>query len=129
MDSKPNFLKMDSTPLFWMETTQDLGSIKILDLAKKIEIENIRRVAEISKLFVETGHIVINAFISPFKSIEPLARTIISDTDFIEVYIDSSISACENRDVKGLYKKARQGEINDFTGISSPFEIPKNLTY
>ena len=69
---------------------------------------------------------MINAFISPFESNRIQARDIISDTDFIEVYINSSVSACEKRDVKGLYKKARAGEIINFTGISSPFEIPKN---
>ena len=101
-----------------------LGINKDLGFSEKDRNENIRRVAEISKLFVETGHIVINAFISPFQINRIQARNIISDTDFLEVYIDSSISACENRDVKGLYKKARAGEINDFTGISSPFEAP-----
>ncbi len=101
-----------------------LGINKDLGFSEKDRIENIRRVAEISKLFVETGHIVINAFISPFESNRIQARNIISDTDFIEVYIESSVSACEKRDVKGLYKKARTGEINDFTGISSPFEAP-----
>ena len=101
-----------------------LGINKDLGFSEKDRIENIRRVAEISKLFVETGHIVINAFISPFESNRIQARDIISDTDFIEVYINSSVSACEKRDVKGLYKKARAGEINDFTGISSPFEAP-----
>lgn len=103
-----------------------LGINKDLGFSEKDRIENIRRVAEISKLFVETGHIVINAFISPFESNRIQARNIISDTDFIEVYIDSSISTCEKRDVKGLYKKARAGEIINFTGISSPFEIPEN---
>ena len=101
-----------------------LGINKDLGFSEKDRNENIRRVAEISKLFVETGHIVINAFISPFQINRIQARNIISDKDFLEVYIDSSISACENRDVKGLYKKARAGEINDFTGISSPFEVP-----
>ena len=101
-----------------------LGINKDLGFSEKDRNENIRRVAEISKLFVDTGHIVINAFISPFEINRIQARNIISDTDFLEVYIDSSISACENRDVKGLYKKARAGEINDFTGISSPFEVP-----
>ena len=101
-----------------------LGINKDLGFGDLDRNENIRRVAEISKLFVDTGHIVINAFISPFEINRIQARNIISDTDFLEVYIDSSISACENRDVKGLYKKARAGEINDFTGISSPFEAP-----
>jgi adenylylsulfate kinase len=103
-----------------------LGINKDLGFSELDRNENIRRVAEISKLFVDTGHIVINAFISPFEINRIQARNIISDTDFLEVHIDSSISTCEKRDVKGLYKKARAGEINDFTGISSPFEIPKN---
>lgn len=102
-----------------------LGINKDLGFSDKDRNENIRRVAEISKLFIETGHIVINAFISPFENNRTQARNIISDTDFIEVYIDSSISACEKRDIKGLYKKARAGEINDFTGVSSPFEVPE----
>ena len=97
----------DSTPLFLDGDNTRLGINKDLGFSEKDRIENIRRVAEISKLFVETGHIVINAFISPFESNRIQARNIISDTDFIEVYIDSSISACENRDIKGLYKKAR----------------------
>ncbi len=101
-----------------------LGINKDLGFTEKDRNENIRRVAEISKLFAETGHIVINAFISPFQSNRIQARNIISDKDFLEVYIDSSIVACEKRDVKGLYKKARAGEISDFTGISSPFEAP-----
>ncbi len=102
-----------------------LGINKDLGFSDFDRNENIRRVAEISKLFVETGHIVINAFISPFETNRTQARNIISDSDFVEVYIDSSISACEKRDVKGLYKKARAGQILDFTGISSPFEVPK----
>ena len=103
-----------------------LGINKDLGFSDKDRNENIRRVAEISKLFVESGHIVINAFISPFELNRTQARNIISEKDFIEVYIESSISTCEKRDVKGLYRKARAGEINEFTGISSPFEIPQN---
>ena len=102
-----------------------LGINKDLGFSDIDRNENIRRVAEISKLFIETGHIVINAFISPFEINRTLARNIISGEDFIEVYIDSSIATCEKRDTKGLYKKARAGEIKDFTGISSPFEAPK----
>lgn len=103
-----------------------LGINKDLGFSDKDRNENIRRVAEISKLFVECGHIVINAFISPFELNRSQAREIISKQDFIEVYIDSSISTCEKRDVKGLYKKARAGEIKEFTGVSSPFETPQN---
>ena len=103
-----------------------MGINKDLGFSEKDRNENIRRVAEISKLFVESGHIVINAFISPFELNRTQARNIISEEDFIEVYIESSISTCEKRDVKGLYRKARAGEINEFTGISSPFETPQN---
>lgn len=103
-----------------------LGINKDLGFSDEDRNENIRRVAEISKLFIETGHIVINAFISPFEINRIEAKKIISDKDFVEVYINSSITTCENRDVKGLYKKARSGEIKDFTGVSSPFEKPIN---
>ena len=101
-----------------------LGINKDLGFSNKDRNENIRRVAEISKLFVQTGQIVINAFISPFENNRIKARNIISDSDFIEVYIDSSLSACENRDVKGLYKKARAGEIKNMTGVSAPYQPP-----
>ena len=102
-----------------------LGINKDLTFSNKDRIENIRRVAEITKLFVQTGHVVITAFISPFKVNRTAAKEIISDNDFIEVFIDSSIEKCEERDVKGLYRKARLGEIKDFTGISSPYEAPE----
>ena len=101
-----------------------LGINKDLGFTNKDRIENLRRVAEITKLFVETGHIVITAFISPFKENRIQAKKIISENDFLEVYIDSTLETCEHRDVKGLYKKARLGEIKDFTGISSPYEKP-----
>ena len=101
-----------------------LGINKDLDFTNKDRIENLRRVAEITKLFVETGHIVITAFISPFKENRIQAKKIISENDFLEVYIDSTLETCEHRDVKGLYKKARLGEVKDFTGISSPYEKP-----
>jgi len=102
-----------------------LGINNDLTFSNKDRIENIRRVAEITKLFVQTGHVVITAFISPFKVNRTAAKEIISDNDFIEVFIDSSIEKCEERDVKGLYRKARSGEIKDFTGISSPYEAPE----
>ena len=101
-----------------------LGINKDLGFSNKDRIENIRRVAEITKLFVETGHIVITAFISPFKENRIQAKRIISENDFLEVYIDSTLETCEHRDVKGLYKKARLGEIKDFTGVSSPYDKP-----
>ena len=102
-----------------------LGINKDLTFSNEDRIENIRRVAEITKLFVQTGHVVITAFISPFKENRSTAKVIISNEDFLEVFIDSSMKICEERDVKGLYRKARSGEIKDFTGISSPYEAPE----
>lgn len=91
-------------------------------------IENIRRISEVSKLFVDTGIITIAAFISPNNDIRKMAADIIGTDDFIEVYISTPLEECEKRDVKGLYAKARKGEITNFTGISAPFEAPQNPT-
>lgn len=88
--------------------------------------ENIRRVAEVSRLMVDAGLIVIVAFISPFRAERDEARTLFRDSEFIEVFVDSSLETCEWRDTKGLYAKARQGFIKDFTGIDSPYEPPIN---
>jgi len=90
--------------------------------------ENIRRVAEVARLFNRAGMIIITAFISPFRVDRDLARTIIhtQESTFMEVFVDAPLSVCEARDPKGLYKKARAGEIVDFTGISSPYEVPLN---
>ena len=87
-------------------------------------LENIRRIAEISKLFLSAGVITINAFVSPTHEIRNLARSIIGKDDFIEIYLNPSIEVCEQRDVKGMYKKARAGQIPDFTGVNAPFEAP-----
>ncbi len=87
--------------------------------------ENIRRIAEISKLFVDCGIVTIAAFISPTNAIRAMAAGIIGAEDFLEVYVSTPIEECEKRDVKGLYAKARRGEIKEFTGISSPFEVPE----
>lgn len=86
--------------------------------------ENIRRIAEVSKLFTETGIVTLAAFVSPTNELRDLAREIISEEDFAEIYVATPLEECERRDVKGLYAKARRGEIRDFTGISSPFEAP-----
>lgn len=86
--------------------------------------ENIRRIAEVSKLFVDTGIITIAAFISPTEEMRQMAAEIIGRNDFKEIYISTPLEECERRDVKGLYAKARLGEIKNFTGISSPFEAP-----
>ena len=88
--------------------------------------ENIRRIAELSKLFLESGVICINSFVSPTRSIRNMAREIIGEDDFLEVFVNTPLEICEQRDVKGLYKKARAGLIKDFTGIDSPFEEPEN---
>lgn len=88
--------------------------------------ENIRRIAEISKLFLNCGIITINSFVSPTIKIRQQAKEIIGDADFIEVFINTPLAVCEKRDVKGLYKKARNGEIKNFTGIDAPFEAPNN---
>jgi adenylylsulfate kinase len=89
--------------------------------------ENIRRIAEVSKLLVNCGVITINCFISPTEEIRDMARRIIGKDDFIEIYVNAPLQVCEERDVKGLYSRARRGEIKDFTGISSPFETPENI--
>ena len=103
-----------------------LGINKDLSFSEADRSENIRRVAEIAKLYVENSQIVIASFISPYKKDRLIAKNIISSNDFIEVYVNCTIDECEKRDVKGLYKKARNGEITDFTGISSPYEAPKS---
>jgi adenylylsulfate kinase len=89
-------------------------------------LENIRRIAEVSKLFMNCGIILICAFISPTNEMRNMAREIIGDDDFLEVFINTPLEVCEQRDPKGLYKKARAGEIKNFTGISAPFEVPEN---
>lgn len=86
--------------------------------------ENIRRIAEISKLFAESGIITINAFITPTEKLRAVARDIIGRDDFINVFVNAPLNLCEERDIKGMYKKARNGEIKDFTGVSAPFEPP-----
>ena len=88
--------------------------------------ENIRRIAEVSKLFVDCGIVTIAAFISPTHAIRRMASEIIGEDDVLEVYVSTPIEECERRDVKGLYAKARRGEIKEFTGISSPFEAPEH---
>lgn len=88
-------------------------------------MENIRRIAEIGKLFVETGIVTLASFVSPTNEIRDLARAIIGEADFKEVFVSTPIEECERRDVKGLYARARRGEVKDFTGISAPFEAPK----
>ncbi len=97
-----------------------------LGFTEKDRIENIRRIAEVSKLLIESGVITINSFISPTTEIRQLAMDIIGEDNFIEIYVNAPLSVCEDRDTKGLYKKARDGKIKNFTGIDSPFEPPQN---
>ena len=97
-----------------------------LGFSEEDRIENIRRIAEIGKLFVDTGIITIAAFISPNNDLRELAANIIGKDNFLEIFISTPLEECERRDVKGLYAKARRGEIKNFTGISAPFEAPEN---
>ena len=102
------------------------GINKNLVFTDEDRMENIRRIAEVSKLFMNCGIILICAFISPTNEMRDMAREIIGEDDFLEVFIDTPLEVCEQRDPKGLYKKARAGEIKNFTGISAPFEIPNH---
>jgi bifunctional enzyme CysN/CysC len=102
------------------------GLNRDLGFTEADRVENIRRVGELAKLMLDSGLICITSFISPFESERSMARTLVSENEFIEVFVDTPLSVCEQRDVKGLYAKARAGEIPNFTGISSPFEAPKN---
>ena len=95
-----------------------------LGFSAEDRVENIRRIAEVGKLFVDTGIITLAAFISPNNEIREMAAGIIGKEDFLEIYVSTPLEECERRDVKGLYAKARRGEIKNFTGISAPFEAP-----
>lgn len=88
--------------------------------------ENIRRIAEVGKLFVQTGIVTLACFVSPTNELRRMARQIVGDEDFLEVYVSTPIEECERRDVKGLYARARKGEVKNFTGVSAPFEVPDN---
>lgn len=95
-----------------------------LGFSEADRVENIRRIAEVSKLFIDTGIVTIAAFISPNNDIREMAANIIGKEDFLEIYVSTPLEECERRDIKGLYAKARRGEIKNFTGISAPFEAP-----
>ncbi|MBN2663770.1 MAG: adenylyl-sulfate kinase [Bacteroidales bacterium] len=101
------------------------GINKNLNFTEEDRLENIRRIAEVNKLFLNCGIITINCFISPTKEIRDMAKEIIGEQNYIEIFVNAPISVCEKRDVKGLYKKARNGEIKNFTGIDSPFDVPE----
>ncbi|MDA8591353.1 adenylyl-sulfate kinase [Flavobacteriaceae bacterium] len=100
------------------------GLNKDLSFSPLDRAENIRRIAEVSNLMIDAGIVVLAAFVSPYKKDRENIKNIVKDTNFVEVYVNTSIQECERRDVKGLYKKARAGEIKNFTGISAPYEVP-----
>jgi len=102
------------------------GLNKNLDFSDDGRTENIRRIGEVAKLFVDAGIIVLTAFISPFRADRENVKKLLGEGEFIEIFVDADLETCEARDPKGLYKKARSGEIKDFTGISSPYEEPDN---
>ena len=97
-----------------------------LSFSDEDRIENIRRIGEMSKLFLDAGVIMLTAFISPFSADRSRVRSLVPHGEFLEIYCDCPLEVCEERDVKGLYKRARTGEIKNFTGISSPYEVPPN---
>ena len=103
-----------------------VGISNNLTFSSEDRAENIRRISEVSKLFLNCGVVTLNCFVSPTIEIRNIAKEIIGEENFIEVYINASVETCEERDVKGLYQKARKGEIKDFTGISAPFEAPES---
>ena len=103
-----------------------MGLNKDLGFSHKDRTENIRRITEVANLFADSGSIVLTAFISPYREDRDKAREIISTDDFIEIFVSADLSVCELRDTKGLYKKARAGEIKGFTGIDAPYEVPLN---
>lgn len=96
-----------------------------LSFSPEDRTENIRRIAEVSNLMIDAGLVVLAAFVSPYKKDRENIRTIVKDVNFVEIYINTSVEECERRDVKGLYKKARAGEIKNMTGISAPYEAPE----
>ncbi|HZF99621.1 MAG TPA: adenylyl-sulfate kinase [Chitinophagales bacterium] len=97
-----------------------------LGFSQNDRTENIRRIAEVSKLFVDAGLITLNCFVTPTEDLRRQARDIIGENDMVEIHVKCSVEECEKRDVKGLYQRARRGEVKDFTGISAPFEEPTN---
>jgi adenylylsulfate kinase len=101
------------------------GLNKNLGFSPEDRTENIRRIGEVAKLFAETGVVVLTSFISPYRADRDSARALHGAGDFLEVYVDADVATCEQRDPKGLYKKARAGEIPEFTGISAPYEAPE----
>ena len=102
------------------------GLNRNLGFSPEDRAENIRRIGEVGKLFVDAGFILLTSFVSPYKADRAMARALFADGDFLEIFINTPVELCEKRDPKGLYKKARKGEISNFTGVSDPYEEPEN---
>jgi len=102
------------------------GLNKDLGFTDVDRVENIRRIGEVARLMVDAGLIVITAFISPFRAERRMARELMAEGEFIEIFVDTPLDVAEQRDTKGLYKKARQGELKHFTGVDSPYEVPEH---
>lgn len=102
------------------------GLNKDLTFTDEGRVENIRRIGEVCKLFLDAGVVVLSAFISPFRADREQVKKIVGEENYLEVFVNAPLEVCEQRDVKGLYKKARAGEVKNFTGIDSPYEIPEN---
>ena len=102
------------------------GLNKHLGFSPEDRAENIRRIGEVGKLFVDAGFILLTSFVSPYKADRARVRALFDEGDFLEIFIDTPVELCEKRDPKGLYKKARKGEISNFTGVSDPYEKPEN---
>lgn len=102
------------------------GLNKDLSFAEEGRVENIRRIGEVSKLMIDAGLVVLSAFISPYEADRKQVKSIVGADNYVEVFVNTPLAICEQRDVKGLYKKARAGEVKNFTGIDSPYEAPKN---
>jgi bifunctional enzyme CysN/CysC len=102
------------------------GLTKDLGFTEADRVENIRRVAEVAKLMIDAGLIVLTAFISPFRAERAMARNMVGAGEFVEIFVDTPLDVADSRDVKGLYRKARRGELSNFTGIDSPYEVPES---
>ena len=123
-EDKENLLGQRGIMVWFTGLSGSGKSTVALGVERELRRENIRRIAEVGKLFVQTGIVTLACFVSPTNDIRQLARDIIGSDDFLEVYVSTPIEECERRDVKGLYARARRGEVKDFTGISAPFEAP-----
>lgn len=124
LEKELNFIKIHTYTLDGDNIRQGIN--KDLGFSQEDRTENLRRIAEIAKLFLDSGAVVLSAFITPLESDREMVRRIVGKGKFVEVFVNTSFEECERRDIKGLYNKARNGEIKNFTGISSPFEKPMN---